>query len=78
MKAARLFDPGEMRLADEPAPEPGPDEVTLKITAVGLRGFDLHWFHEEQIGDVRLDRPPVHPSIPAGKNSRSSCHRGAA
>jgi threonine dehydrogenase-like Zn-dependent dehydrogenase len=59
MIALRLHDKGDLRLHEEPVPEPGDDEVLVRVTAVGLCGSDLHWFHEGAIGDVVLTRPLV-------------------
>ena len=59
MKVARLHSVGDVRLHDEPAPSPGPDETLVRVTAVGLCGSDLHWFGEAGIGDARLARPLV-------------------
>ena len=59
VKALRLHGPGDLRLHEEPAPEPGEDEVLLRVTAVGLCGSDRHWFAEGGIGDAVLTRPLV-------------------
>jgi NADPH:quinone reductase-like Zn-dependent oxidoreductase len=59
MIALRLHDKGDLRLHEEPVPEPGDGEVLVRVTAVGLCGSDLHWFHEGAIGDVVLTRPLV-------------------
>jgi L-iditol 2-dehydrogenase len=59
MKVARLHAVGDLRLADEPVPEPGPGESLVKVTAVGICGSDLHWWGEGEIGDARLAQPLV-------------------
>jgi len=59
MKVARLYAVGDLRLADEPAPEPGPGESLVKVTAVGICGSDLHWWGKAGIGDARLAHPLV-------------------
>jgi L-iditol 2-dehydrogenase len=59
MKALRLHGVGDLRLADEPAPVPGPGEAVVRITAVGICGSDLHWYDESGIGDAVLTRPLV-------------------
>src|ERR1700761_6543513 len=59
MRVARLHQAGDIRLSDEPAPEPGPGETLVRVTAVGLCGSDLHWFSEGAIGDARLSHPLV-------------------
>ena len=59
MKALRLHGVGDLRLAREPAPVPGPDEALVRVTAVGICGSDLHWYDESGIGDAVLTRPLV-------------------
>ena len=59
MNALRLHGPGDLRLHDEPAPEPGEGEVLVRVTAVGLCGSDRHWFADGSIGDAVLTRPLV-------------------
>jgi L-iditol 2-dehydrogenase len=59
MKVLRLYDVRDLRLRDEPEPVPGPGEVLLRVTAVGLCGSDLHWLSEAGIGDARLQEPFV-------------------
>ena len=59
MKVVRLHKPGDVRLHDEPVPVPGPDEVLLRVTAVGLCGSDLHWLIDGGIGDAQIAAPLV-------------------
>jgi L-iditol 2-dehydrogenase len=59
VKALRLHGPGDLRLHDEPEPEPRNGEVLVRVTAVGLCGSDRHWLLEGGIGDAVLDRPLV-------------------
>jgi L-iditol 2-dehydrogenase len=59
MKAARLHGIGDLRVADEPVPEPGPGEALVRVTAVGICGSDLHWWDEAGIGDAIISRPLV-------------------
>jgi L-iditol 2-dehydrogenase len=59
MKALRLHGIGDLRLADEPAPIPGPAEALVRVTAVGICGSDLHWYDESRIGDAELTRPLI-------------------
>ncbi len=59
MKAARLHSAGDLRLHDEPIPQPGPGEVLVRVEAVGLCGSDLHWLSEAGIGDAKLTKPLV-------------------
>jgi L-iditol 2-dehydrogenase len=59
VKAARLHGVGDVRIADEPMPQPGPGEELVQVTAVGLCGSDLHWYADGGIGDAVLARPLV-------------------
>jgi L-iditol 2-dehydrogenase len=59
MRVARLHAVGDLRLSDEPTPEPGPGDVLVRVTVVGVCGSDLHWFGEGGIGDAQLSRPLV-------------------
>jgi L-iditol 2-dehydrogenase len=59
MRVARLHGAGDLRLSDEPAPEPRPGESVVRVEAVGLCGSDLHWYEEGGIGGSRLSAPLV-------------------
>jgi len=56
---ARLHAPGDVRLAREATPTPGPGEVLVRVTAVGLCGSDLHCYRGGACGDAGLPRPLV-------------------
>lgn len=58
-EAARIHGRGDVRVGPEAVVRPGPGEVLLRVTAVGLCGSDLHWFEEGGIGDAVLSRPLV-------------------
>ncbi|MGN9908240.1 alcohol dehydrogenase catalytic domain-containing protein [Phytohabitans sp. LJ34] len=57
MRVARLYGVEDIRVVDEPAPEPTAVESLVRVTAVGLCGSDLHWYTEGGIGDARLKQP---------------------
>lgn len=60
MTAVRLHGPSDMRVEQIPHPgPPGPGEVLLRITAVGICGSDLHSYKDARIGDVALQSPLV-------------------
>lgn len=60
MRAARLHGIGDLRVADEPEPDPpGPGASLVQVTSVGICGSDLHWLEEGGIGDARLRAPLV-------------------
>jgi L-iditol 2-dehydrogenase len=41
MRAAVLFGPGDLRVVDRPVPEPGPEEVLVRVAMCGICGTDL-------------------------------------
>ena len=45
MKALVYTKNNEVVYRDEPDPVPGPDEVLLKVEAVGICGSDMHAYH---------------------------------
>lgn len=47
MRALVYHGPGEMGVEDRQDPQPGPDEVLLRITATGICGSDLHGYTGE-------------------------------
>jgi L-iditol 2-dehydrogenase len=59
VRVARLHGVGDVRLAEEPEPVPGPGESLVQVTAVGVCGSDLHWYADGGIGDATLLRPLV-------------------
>jgi L-iditol 2-dehydrogenase len=59
VRALRLHAPNELRLHDEPDPLPGPGDVLVRVSAVGLCGSDRHWLLEGGIGDAALESPLV-------------------
>src|SRR5947209_13427328 len=60
MKAARLYGPGDIRVEEIPEPEPpGPGEVLLAVTAVGICGSDLHYYREGGLGGLNVEEPLI-------------------
>ncbi len=59
VKALRLHAAGDLRLHEEPDPEPHAGQVLVRVGGVGLCGSDRHWFLEGGIGDAILDEPLV-------------------
>jgi L-iditol 2-dehydrogenase len=59
MKVARVHGAGDLRLHDEPVPQPGPDEALVRVTAVGVCGSDVHWWKEGHIGGDWIVSPLV-------------------
>jgi L-iditol 2-dehydrogenase len=59
MQVARIHGAGDLRLHEEPEPTPGPGEVLVRVTAVGICGSDVHWYQEGHIGGDRIETPLV-------------------
>ena len=59
MKAALLHGVRDLRLGDIPVPERAPNEVLLKVRAVGVCGSDLHHYVEGAIGSTKASEPFV-------------------
>lgn len=59
MKAVRIHGIGDVRLHQEPTPEPTPGHPLVRVTSVGLCGSDRHWFVDGSIGDAVVERPLV-------------------
>jgi L-iditol 2-dehydrogenase len=59
MNVLRLHGKGSLELHRENDPAPAPGESTVRVTAVGICGSDLHWFLDSGIGDTRLEQPVI-------------------
>ncbi len=59
MRVARLHGVHDLRLTDEPIPEPADGEALVRVGAVGICGSDLHWWSEGSIGETGLTDPLV-------------------
>lgn len=51
--------PGDLRLEKYPIPEPGPNEVLLRMHSVGICGSDVHYWQHGRIGDFIVKKPMV-------------------
>jgi threonine dehydrogenase-like Zn-dependent dehydrogenase len=45
MKAAVFYEEEDLRLEDVPEPEPGPDEVVVRVLACGFCGSDIEYYY---------------------------------
>lgn len=59
MRVLRLHGPKDLRMHEEPIPEPGRGEVRLKITSVGVCASDLHYYRDGRIGTTLIAEPLV-------------------
>ena len=50
---------GQIEIEERPVPEPGPGQVLIEVSAVGVCGSDVHWFTEGRIGEIVVDGPLV-------------------
>ena len=51
--------PGRIEIEERPVPTPGPGQVLVEVSAVGVCGSDVHWFTEGRIGELTVDGPLV-------------------
>ena len=59
VRAAVLHGIGDLRIENVTTPTPGPGEVLISVTAVGVCGSDTHYFTHGSIGRFVLDGPMV-------------------
>lgn len=59
MRAAVLVRAGHIELEERPVPTPAPDEVLVRVSAVGVCGSDVHFYKEGRLGDWVVDEPLV-------------------
>jgi L-iditol 2-dehydrogenase len=66
MRAAVLRGVMDLALEERPVPEPGPHEVIVRVTAVGVCGSDVHYYEHGRIGPFVVKQPMVLGHEPAG------------
>ncbi|MGO3886610.1 MAG: alcohol dehydrogenase catalytic domain-containing protein, partial [Mycetocola sp.] len=59
MTASVLTGPGAISLETRAVPVPDPDQVLIRVDAVGVCGSDVHYYHEGRIGDFVVESPMV-------------------
>lgn len=59
MKTLRIHGIHDLRISEEPIPQPSPSESLLRVTAIGICGSDVHWYSEGGIGGTYLQEPLV-------------------
>ena len=57
MKAARLHAPRDVRIEEMPTPQPGPGQVLMRVTAVGICRSDIQYYASGRIGVDIMDEP---------------------
>ena len=58
MKVALVTGPGRWDIADEPVPQPGPNEVVVEVHACGVCTYDLHVLRSSDAHPLRLGHEP--------------------
>ena len=58
-RVAVLTRPGEIALEQRAMPAPGPREVLVRVSAVGVCGSDVHYYEHGRIGDYVVEAPLV-------------------
>lgn len=66
MKVAVMEGIGKMGYEERPIPQPGPDEVLVKLEYVGICGSDIHYYETGAIGDYVVEPPFVLGHEPGG------------
>ena len=59
MRASVLLEKQRIEMQERPVPDPLPDEVLIRVRAVGVCGSDVHYYKEGRIGDVVVEQPLV-------------------
>lgn len=59
MKAAVMHKPYSISIEEVPTPELGPNEVLVKVMAVGICGSDLHYYEHGRIGRYVVEKPII-------------------
>ena len=59
MRVAVLNRPGSVEVVERADPEPGPDEVLVRVKAVGVCGSDTHYYDHGRIGRFVVESPLV-------------------
>jgi L-iditol 2-dehydrogenase len=59
MTASVLAKAGDVRVETVPVPTPAPDQVLVRIAAVGVCGSDVHYYHNGRIGPFVVEAPMI-------------------
>ena len=66
MRSVPLIAHRTMEVREVPQPrDPAPGQVTVKITAVGICGSDLHWYQDGRVGHIQTPYPRLLGHEPA-------------
>ncbi|WP_042545283.1 NAD(P)-dependent alcohol dehydrogenase [Leucobacter komagatae] len=54
-----LYSPKHLGYETRPVPVPGPGQVLIRVSAVGVCGSDVHYYNHGRIGDFVVEKPLV-------------------
>src|SRR6478672_2691707 len=59
MRAAVLVEPGRIEMERRPIPKPGPGDVLIRVSSVGVCGSDTHYYRHGRVGSFVVRQPLV-------------------
>jgi L-iditol 2-dehydrogenase len=59
MRAAVLVEPGRIEMEERPIPAPGPGDVLIRVSSVGVCGSDTHYYRHGRVGSFVVEAPLV-------------------
>ena len=59
MRAAVLVEPGRIEMEQRPMPTPGPGDVLIRVSSVGVCGSDTHYYRHGRVGSFVVRQPLV-------------------
>ena len=59
MRAAVLLEPGRIEIEERPIPTPGPGDVLIQVSSVGVCGSDTHYYRHGRVGSFVVDAPLI-------------------
>jgi L-iditol 2-dehydrogenase len=71
MQVARLYDFGDIRLEQSPRPEPGPDDLLVRVTACGICSGDIMPWYIRRKAPLVLGHEPVGVVAETGRAVRN-------
>src|SRR5260370_41587343 len=59
MRAAVLVEPGRIEMEERQIPTPGPGDVLIRVSSVGVCGSDTHYYRHGRVGGFVVRQPLV-------------------
>lgn len=67
MRAAVLVEPGRIEMEQRRVPTPGPGDVLIRVSSVGVCGSDTHYYRHGRVGSFVVTQPLVLGHEAAGR-----------